>query len=109
MTLLDEHVRRFNEGVRSGDFGALVAGFTEDGELRFEGVAVGPFAGREAIAQAYRDQPPDDEIEVLEADERDGTVVARYAWKQDDGRQAGELYLTPRDGQVARLVVTFSG
>jgi RimJ/RimL family protein N-acetyltransferase len=108
MTLLDEHVRRFNEGVRTGDFGPMVDGFTQDGELRFEGVRVGPFVGRAAIAAAYRAQPPDDEIEILRAEERDGVLVARYAWKREAGREAGELLLTPRDGQIARLVVTFT-
>jgi steroid Delta-isomerase len=107
--LLDDHVERFNEGVRSGDFGPMVDAFTEDAELRFEGVPAGPFAGREAIAQAYREQPPDDEVEILGAEERqDGVVVARYAWKREGGKQAGEMLLTPRDGQIARLVVTFA-
>jgi hypothetical protein len=29
------------------------------------GVSVGPFRGREAIADAYRSRPPDDEIRLL--------------------------------------------
>lgn len=107
MSLLDEHVRRFNEGVRSGDFGPMLAAFAADGELHFEDVPVGPFLGREAIAAAYREQPPDDEVEILGAEERDGTIVARYAWLADQGRQSGEMLLTPRDGEIARLVVTF--
>lgn len=107
MSLLDEHVRRFNDGVRSGHFGPMVAGFAEDAELRFEGVPVGPFLGRDAIAAAYREQPPDDEIEILGSEERGGTVVARYAWRRDGGKQAGELRLTPRGGEIAQLVVTF--
>jgi hypothetical protein len=109
VSLLDDHVQRFNDGVRSGDFGAMIEGFTEDAELHFEGVPVGPFAGREAIAAAYRDQPPDDEVEILGVEERDdGAVVARYAWKRDDGKEAGEMILTPRNGQIAQLVVTFA-
>lgn len=56
--LLADHVARFNAGVRSGDFGPMVDGFTEDGELVFEGIPVGPFRGREAIASAYRTQAP---------------------------------------------------
>jgi hypothetical protein len=110
VSLLEEHVRRFNEGIRSGDFGPMVDAFTDDAELRFEGVPVGPFAGREAIAAAYRDQPPDDEVEILGVEERDdGVVMARYAWKRDEGKEAGEMILTPRDGQIAQLVVTFAG
>jgi steroid delta-isomerase len=107
MSLLEQHVERFNEGVRSGDFTPMVAAFTEDAELHFEGVPVGPFVGRDAIETAYRVQPPDDEIEILGSEERDGIVVARYAWLRDEGRQAGEMLLTPRDDQIQKLVVTF--
>ena len=73
----------------------------------FEGVPVGPFVGRDAIDAAYREQPPDDEIEILSSEERDGMVVARYAWLRDEGRQAGEMLLTPRDDEIQKLVVTF--
>jgi steroid Delta-isomerase len=107
MSLLEQHVERFNQGVRSGDFTPMVAAFTEDAELHFEGVPAGPFVGREAIDAAYREQPPDDEIEILGSEERDGVVVARYAWLREDGRQAGEMLLTPRDDQIQKLVVTF--
>jgi hypothetical protein len=34
-------------------------------------------------------------------------VVARYAWLRDEGRQAGEMLLTPRGDQIQKLVVTF--
>ena len=63
--LLRSHVERFNEGVRSGDFCAMLEQFAEDAELAFEGVPVGPFRGKPAIAQAYAEQPPDDEIVIL--------------------------------------------
>ena len=63
--ILESHVERFNEGVRSGDFSRMLEQFTEDAELAFEGVPVGPFRGKPAIAQAYAEQPPDDEIVIL--------------------------------------------
>lgn len=107
MSLLDDHVRRFNEGVRTGDFAPMAAGFTEDAEMYFEGVPVGPFVGRDAISAAYRDQPPDDEVKIFDADERDGVIVARYAWLRDERRQAGEMRLSQRNGQIHKLVVTF--
>jgi hypothetical protein len=106
VNLLEEHVERFNQGVRSGDFTPMVAAFAEDAELHFEGVPVGPFVGRDAIDAAYREQPPDDEVEILSSEVRDG-VVARYAWLREEGRQAGEMLLTPREGQIEKLVVTF--
>jgi hypothetical protein len=107
VSLLEEHVERFNQGVRSGDLRPMVAAFTEDAELHFEGVPAGPFVGRDAIEAAYREQPPDDEIEILGSEERDGVVVARYAWLRDEGRQAGEMLLTPRGDRIQKLVVTF--
>ena len=107
VSLLEEHVERFNRGVRSGDFTPMVAAFTEDAELEFEGVPAGPFVGRDAIEAAYREQPPDDEIAILGAEEQDGVVVARYAWLRDEGRQAGEMRLTPRNDRIQKLVVTF--
>ena len=85
----------------------MAAGFTEDAEMYFEGVPVGPFVGRDAISAAYRDQPPDDEVEIFDVDERDGVIVARYAWLRDEGRQAGEMRLSERNGQIQKLVVTF--
>jgi hypothetical protein len=100
LSLLEAHVERFNQGVRTGDFGPMVAAFAEDAELVFDGIPVGPFAGREAIGEAYRVQPPDDEIVLLEGD---GT----YAWASEPEIQAGQLFLTERDGEIARLVIRY--
>lgn len=100
MTLLEAHVERFNEGVRSGDFGSMVAAFAQDAELVFEGIPVGPFVGRDAIDEAYRAQPPDDEIVLLDDD---GT----YAWSSAPDVSAGQMFLTERDGEIARLVIRY--
>jgi steroid delta-isomerase len=108
VALLTAHVERFNAGVRSGDFGPMVDWFTEDAELAFEGIPVGPFHGREAIAAAYRTQPPDDEIELLDV-EQDGAgwVVASYAWRKRLGVRAGAVVLLPREGRIARMVIHY--
>jgi RimJ/RimL family protein N-acetyltransferase len=105
--LLHDHVMRFNEGVRTGDFGPMLERFAEDAVLEFEGVPVRPFHGREAIAAAYREQPPDDEVRILEADERENGVVARYAWAKDPDTAAGEMRITRSGDRIAGLVVTF--
>jgi steroid delta-isomerase len=108
LQLLDEHIRRFNEGIRTGDFGPMIGGFTEDAEMVFEGVPAGPFVGRPAIAEAYREQPPDDEIGILQAEEEDdGTVRARYAWRREPDTAAGEMRLTREGDRISRLVVIF--
>jgi steroid Delta-isomerase len=97
---LEEHVERFNQGVRTGDFGAMVEAFSDDAELVFVGIPVGPFVGREAIAEAYRAHPPDDEIVLIDGD---GT----YAWKAEPESPAGRLFLTERDGEIAKLVIRY--
>jgi hypothetical protein len=105
---LMEHVRRFNEGVRTGDFAPMLAAFASDAELVFEGVPVGPFRGRDAIADAYAQRPPDDTVELLGAprEEKDGLLVCDYAWSSE-GSRAGRMLLTITEGMIARLVVTF--
>jgi steroid Delta-isomerase len=107
LELLTEHLARFNEAVRSGDFDPMLELFSEDAELAFEGVPVGPFHGLDAIRQAYRESPPDDQIDALAAHAADDTVVAAYSWRHDVGRRSGEMRLTVRNGRIARLLVTF--
>lgn len=107
VAVLREHVSRFNAAVLAGDFAELLDGFAPDAEMVFEGVPVGPFVGREAIAAAYLDRPPDDEVRLLGKPRVHGGVVeSDYAWSRDAGR-AGRMILTSADGLVARLVVTF--
>lgn len=106
--LLNQYLDRFNQAVRTGEWDELTSYFTDDAELRFEGVPAGPFEGREAIARAYREQPPDDEVQILDSDQVGDETIANYAWASDPDRRAGEMRLTERDGRIARLVVTFS-
>ena len=107
--VLHDHVTRFNSGVRSGDFTPMLERFAENAVLEFEGVPVAPFAGRDEIARAYAEQPPDDEVAVLDVREADGEVVAGYAWTRAPGTRAGEIRLTADEGEIRRLVVTFDG
>jgi hypothetical protein len=103
VSLVDEYVARFNHGIRSGDFSAMLEQFSEDAEMEFTGIPVGPFRGRDAIAGAYRDQPPDDELVLLE--QRDGFAV--YAWGARPTVRAGELHLSERAGLIERLLVVY--
>ena len=81
--------------------------FDDAAEMEFRGIPVGPFHGKEAIAEAYRSQPPDDELRVLEERERNDAVEARYAWLAEPEVTAGELLLTVEQGRIRRLVITF--
>jgi steroid delta-isomerase len=107
--LVRAHVHRFNAGVASGDFGSMLHGFAGDADLVFEGVPLGPYAGRAAIAEAYRTRPPDDTIELLGIEVTGPeSVVAAYAWSRDEGRRSGEMRFSfAGDGRIDRLVVAF--
>ncbi len=104
---LPAHVERFNEGVRTGDFGPMLAAFAADAEMIFEGAPAGPFVGRAAIAAAYAAQPPSDEVVLLGEPRCEGGItVADYAWA-GDGTRAGRILLDAREGSIVRLVITF--
>ena len=108
MTLLQRHVELFNQGVRNGDFAPMLEQFTEDAELAFEGVPVGPFRGKPAIERAYAEQPPDEEIVILRTNESgEDLVVADYAWRAEPASRAGSMILRLRDAEIDRLLVTF--
>jgi steroid Delta-isomerase len=106
-SLLLAHVERFNAGVRRGDFTEMVAFLAPDARMDFVGAPAGPFVGRDAIAAAYREQPPTDEIVLLGEPRLEGDcVVADYACAGDE-RRAGRLLLEARDGEITHLTVTF--
>ena len=105
--LVQQHAKLFNQGVRTGNFGPMIAGFTDDAELIFHGIPVGPFRGKPAIAAAYRTRPPDDEIAVLATREENGKIIAEYAWRRAPRAQAGGLIITPAGDKIARLVVIY--
>jgi steroid Delta-isomerase len=107
IALLHDYVMVHNECVRTGDWDPLADWFTEDAKLVFERVPVGPFEGREAIAAAYRAQPPDDEVVIFAVEEEERRLVARYGWLREPGNEAGRMFLTPRNGKIERLIVTF--
>ncbi len=100
---MERQVEGFNHGVCTGDWSSMLALFADDAELEFVGIPVGPFRGRDAIGEAYRVQPPDDEIVVLE-DRGDSAV---YAWSREPARPAGELHLEERDSAIARLRILY--
>ena len=74
--------------------------------MSFEGVSVGPFQGREAIARAYAAQPPDDQLLLLEFLDHDSVDVS-YAWVADPARRAGTMTIERRDNLISQVVVRF--
>ena len=104
MSLLDRHIAGFNEGVRTGDWSRMLEQLDDGAVLEFVGIPVGPFVGKDVIAEAYRTQPPDDELVVLE---RLGGDAVVYAWSRDPARPAGELHLDVEADRVRRIRVLY--
>ncbi|MBX6357533.1 MAG: nuclear transport factor 2 family protein [Micromonosporaceae bacterium] len=92
--LAADHVRRFNACVAAGDFSPLVESIAEDATMAFTGTDFGPFAGRAAIAEAYRQSPPDDTIEVVDVRQTDpATALVAYTWRSDPAKATGQMRL----------------
>jgi hypothetical protein len=104
LSLLDDYLERFNAGVRSGQWEPMLRLLAPDAELEFTGIPVGPFTGREAIGEAYRSEPPDDELVLLD---RLDELSAVYAWAEDPARPAGEVHLKERDGVIVGVCVLY--
>ena len=103
---LTRHAELFNAGVRDGDFTALVDTFAPTAVMRFVGVPAGPFVGRESIARAYAESPPDDTMSIVEAHEAGPcTMQASFSWSRGGG---GSMTVSWHDGQVIDLTVAFS-
>jgi hypothetical protein len=104
-SLIERHVRAFNNGVRTGDWEPMLASFADDAEVRFENAPAGPFCGIDAIRAAYREQPPDDEIALLGVmDDGEHTITAAFAWSRGG---TGRLLLEHERGLVTSLTVVF--
>jgi ketosteroid isomerase-like protein len=104
---IDAYIADHNAGVRSGDWRTFAGWFTDDAEVRFEGVPVGPFHGRDAIRAAYESRPPDDEVEIRNVREEGDRTLADYGWKREPGVRAGELRFRWQGDCIAELVITF--
>ena len=87
--VLNRYVHLHNQGVDSGDFSALIELFHSEAEMRFDGIPVGPFLGREAILVAFQENPPDDHLVLLES--TGAGDAARYGW-----RARSQALLRPR-------------
>jgi hypothetical protein len=103
---MESHVRAFNFGVQTKEWGTMLARFAGDAELRFDGASAGPFRGIDAIRKAYEEQPPDDQIVLLgvQDDPERGVVAAGFAWQKG---APGRLVLEHQRGLITRLTVIF--
>lgn len=94
------HIDLFNAAVTSGDWSALVATLHPDAVLTFVGVPAGPYQGRDAIAEAYRTNPPDDTMRVVSVR---GEVVA-FEWSRGG---TGTLTIQRDADRITGLTIKF--
>ena len=84
-----DHITAFNDAVASQDFDGFLSRFDDEAVLRFENVPGAgnlEFAGRSHYEAAYRDRPPDDQIDVSGAVLAEaGSVVIPFRWRRDGG------------------------
>ncbi|HUC59243.1 MAG TPA: cupin domain-containing protein [Streptosporangiaceae bacterium] len=91
----------FNDAASGGDFARLIAMFTEDAVVR----AGSEYVGRAAIAAAYAERPPDDEIELTgDPREEDGAVLIDFSWRRNGSPGSMRLTVTD-DDLISELVV----
>jgi ketosteroid isomerase-like protein len=109
MSQLDEavtrHVDLFNAAVRDSDYRALVDTFAPTAVMRFLGVPAGPFVGRDAIARAYEESPPDDTMSIVDVQEAGPhTAQVRFEWTRGG---TGSMTMSWHDGKLIDLTVAF--
>jgi steroid Delta-isomerase len=98
---LADHVEAFNEAVITGDWTTFTHRFAADATMTFIDVPGGQFDGRDAIAEAYRTNPPPETMSVVE----EADDFARFRWA-GGGTGAMSLAWAP-NGAVRALVVRF--
>jgi hypothetical protein len=116
--IASRHVTEFNDAVEVREFAGFLGLFTDDAVIRFEnvpGAGTLEYAGRDAYATAYRQRPPDDQIDISgTVSLQDNTVTVPFTWRRDKGQ--GTMVLTYRPGDpedlddwlVTAMTVVFS-
>jgi steroid Delta-isomerase len=99
------HVAAFNDSVRTGEWGDFAGRFTPDATMRFVGVPVGPFTGREVIAAGYASQPPSDTLTVSRCVSSGDVDELWFAW---DSSGTGTMILRWSGDLIAELTVSFN-
>jgi steroid Delta-isomerase len=100
-----KHVAAFNATVRSGEWAEFAGRFTADATMRFVGVPVGPFTGREEIAAGCASQPPSDTLTVVRAVSSTDVDELWFAW--DSSGATGTMTLRWNGDLIDELSVAF--
>jgi ketosteroid isomerase-like protein len=96
--LLERHVEKHNEAVRTSDFGSFLAMYADNAVMSFDDLPVGPFHGYPAIVEAYSQLPPDDTMWLIDMHEvGNDAVTASFEWEAGG---TGEMFLRWHNGLI---------
>jgi steroid delta-isomerase len=98
------HIDRFNTAVSSGDWSAVLATLHPEAVMTFVGIPLGPFVGRDAIAEAYAQNPPDDTMRSLEVRSDGPADIVYFEWTRGG---TGTLTIHRDADQITRLSIRF--
>jgi ketosteroid isomerase-like protein len=108
--LAARHVSVFNAAVAARNFSTYLGLFTDDAVVRFENVpgqGLLEYSGRDEYTKAYKEQPPDDKIDISGTPEVHGqTIVVPGVWRRDGDHLSVRITYTTgeRDSYDERLV-----
>src|SRR5438309_5544289 len=105
MSLLEEHVRRFNEGVRTGDFTRMAAGLPKTQRCTSRESPPVPSSGVMRFRPLTASNPQT--TRSRSSARRIGTAWRATHGAATEAGKRGEMRLYPRNGRIRRLVVTF--
>jgi hypothetical protein len=97
----------FNEGVRTGDFGPWLDTFTDDVEVTYTGLPIGPLHGRDAVGEVYAQHPPSSPMRVESSKTEGDRVTGDFIWV-DAPETGGVFELKLRGDRVASMDVTLN-
>lgn len=107
MDPVERHQARFNEGVRTRDFGPWLDTFAEDTVVTFTGLPIGPVHGRRALAETYAAHPPSSTMRVQESSVDGDRAIGRFVWA-DAPATGGVFVLVLRDDKIVSMDVTLN-
>jgi hypothetical protein len=98
------HIDRFNTAVSTGDWSTVLATLHPDAVMTFVGPPVGPFVGRDAIAEAYATNPPNDTMRALEVSSDGQADIIHFEWSRGG---TGTLTIHRDAYQITSLLIRF--
>jgi hypothetical protein len=108
LSLFDRHRRRFNYGVRTGDFSAMLDMYDSDAVFELADPLRITHCGLDAIRRAYRGDPPKGTMQLRGPRIVGQTVTADYIWDAEPDRIAGQFTLEFTGAHISRSLVTFA-